>query len=601
MVDLWPPKPATLTAEKLALNASDLGTAKDSTGSVSISFSPNGKGSFSASGQLGVNPLSIKAKLKLADTEVTSMQPYFADRIKVRITDGRVAADDDISLGYSPAKGFRLKYGGDVFLTRFASVDRVGAEDFLKWGTLGLRGMDVSYGPNYVTIKEVSLTDFYSNIIVNPDLTLNVVKVFEQPSEKAAGGKVSPPVQAQTWPVKVGKVTLRGGRINITDRSVKPTFSAILSKMGGEVTGLSSEEIKMADVVLKGTYDNSATINVAGKINPLRKDLYVFLKVKLDNMELSPLTPYSGKYLGYTIQKGKLSLDLQYLIDKKKLDSRNRLFMDQLTLGERVEGPDATKLPVKLAIALLRDRHGEIHLDMPVTGSTDDPKFSVGKVVIQVIWNVITKAATSPFALLGAIFGGGEELGYVEFDYGGHALDSASVKKLDTLAKALNDRPALKLSIEGHVDVEKDKEGLRQYILDRKLKARKLKDMLDDDKPAIPVDDVTIEANEYEKYLKMVYKEEDFKKPRNIIGFAKSQTAPEMERLLRASFEVGDDDLRQLSSQRAGTVKDYVIGTGKVAPERVFLMEPKALSPEKPEKPEKKEGLKASRVVFILD
>ena len=166
-------------------------------------------------------------------------------------------------------------------------------------------------------------------------------------------------------------------------------------------------------------------------------------------MDLSPLTPYSGRYLGYVIEKGKLALNLHYLIEKKKLDSQNKIFLDQFTLGSQVDSPDATKLPVRLAIALLKNRRGEIDLDIPVSGQIDDPKFSIGRIIIKILLNLLVKAATSPFALLGALFGSGEELSYVEFDHGLANLNEAGVKKIDTLIKALHDRPSLKIDIEG--------------------------------------------------------------------------------------------------------------------------------------------------------
>ena len=165
------------------------------------------------------------------------------------------------------------------------------------------------------------------------------------------------------------------------------------------------------------------------KLIPLRDDLFVDIKARIKDLDLSPTTPYSGKYAGYTIEKGKLSFDLKYLIVKRKLDSQNNIFIDQFTFGDKVESPQATKLPVKLAVALLKDRKGEIKLDLPVTGSLDDPKFSVWGVILKILVNLISKAATSPFSLLGAAFGGGEELSYVEFDYGSTAITEPNAKK----------------------------------------------------------------------------------------------------------------------------------------------------------------------------
>jgi hypothetical protein len=298
--------------------------------------------------------------------------------------------------------------------------------------------------------------------------------------------------------------------------------------------------------------------------------------------------------VGYNIQKGQLSFDLKYLIVNKKLESDNKIFIDQLTLGNKVESPQATKLPVGLAIALLKDRKGEINLDVPVTGRLDDPQFSIFRLVIQVLVNLITKAVTAPFALLGSLVGGGEELGYLEFDYGQAMVSETNLKKIQTLAKALYDRPALKLDIEGHVDLENDRESLKKVQIERKMKARKLNDMISQNLPAMPVDDVKLLPQEYEKYLTQVYRAEPFPKPRNAIGLVKALPVTEMEKLLMTHAIVKDDGLRLLATQRVAMVKDLFLKTGQVTPDRIFLIEPKTLAPEK------KEKLKDSRVDFKL-
>jgi len=575
-----------------------------------FSFSCNifKKGALSAAGSFNIEPTSAKINLTSKNIPITPLQPYFEDKLNIIITGGNVSSDGMLSVGYTKEKGAKAVYQGQASLTQFSSLDKTSAEDFLKWKSFYLSRMDVGYNPLYVNIKDISLTDFYSRFTVNPDGTLNVQNIMVDEKNKdgkpeAASQTASVQAKKETAPekkkeavknVKIEKITLQGGTVSFNDNYIKPNYSANLLEIGGRISGLSSEETKMAEVELRGKFDNSAPLEIVGKINPLREDLYVDIKMSFRDMDLSPMTPYSGRYLGYTVQKGKLSFDLQYLIDKKKLDAQNKIFFDQLTLGDRVESPDATKMPVRLAIALLKDRKGAIDLDIPVSGQTDDPKFSIGRIILKVLLNLLAKAATSPFALIGAIFGGGEELSYLEFDYGATALNQEGTKKLDTLIKVLYDRPSLKLDIEGHVDPEKDREGYRQYIFNKKIKAQKLKEIIKRGETPIPVDEVQIDQTEYQKYLKMAYKEEKFPKPRNIIGMAKDIPAPEMEKLMQTHIEVKDSDLRQLASQRAALIKDYILKSGKVEPERVFLIEPKTLQPEK------KEKLKDSRVDFKL-
>ena len=210
--------------------------------------------------------------------------------------------------------------------------------------------------------------------------------------------------------------------------------------------------------------DNSAPVDIKGKINPLSKQLFLDIVADARDIELSPFSPYSGKYVGYGIEKGKLSFNVKYKLEDRKLSAENKIILNQLTFGEKIESPDAIKLPVLLAVALMKDRNGVIDVDLPIGGSLDDPQFSVGGIIFRIIGNIISKAVTAPFALLGSLFGGGsgQELSYVEFDYGRAALDSAGETKIDSLAKAMNNRPALKVDISGRFDPVNDLEGLKK-------------------------------------------------------------------------------------------------------------------------------------------
>ena len=359
------------------------------------------------------------------------------------------------------------------------------------------------------------------------------------------------------------------------------------------MSGLISEETQRADVSFKGKLDSYAPLEITGTINPLIEDLFVDLKVRFKDMDLSPVSPYSGKYAGYKIQKGKLSLDLSYLIDRKKLDSTNEVYIDQFDFGENVESPDSLNLPVKLAGSLLKDRSGKIVLRLPITGRIDDPEFSVGGIIpkmIKNILNILVKAATSPFSLISAAFGSDEDLSHFEFDAGSAELTDTDKAKLDTLVKALYERPGLQLEVTGFADIENDQQGLILYRFDKQIKAQKFKKMKEKETAAVSVDSVMIEPEEYEKYLKMAYKAGEFKKPKNILGITKNIPVPEMETLILENIKVTDDDLRSLANQRAQAVKNYILGQGKIEPKRLFLIEPQALTPEKAE------NLKDSRV-----
>jgi outer membrane protein OmpA-like peptidoglycan-associated protein len=290
---------------------------------------------------------------------------------------------------------------------------------------------------------------------------------------------------------------------------------------------------------------------------------------------MSPFTPYSVKYVGYGIEKGKLSFNVKYKLENRKLEAQNQIILNQLTFGERVESPTATKLPVLLAVALLKDRNGVIDVNLPVSGSLDDPQFSVGGIVLRLVINMITRAVTAPFTLIASMFGSGgsgEELSFVEFDYGSAALSGAAEAKIKTLATAMNNRPALKLEISARVDPVNDMEGLRKLTLERKLKAQKLKELARRGAAPASVDEVQIGAEEYERYLKAAYGVETFPKPRNVIGLAKDLPRAEMEALMLKHIQLSDDDLRDLAQRRADTVRDRLFSTGQIGSDRVFMV-----------------------------
>ncbi len=600
------PDTAHVSLDKMELRGSGISLDREKKGEFSLSLKINKKGTISADGSLTLRPLTVNTKVILKQIDIRPFQPYFADKVNITVTGGSIHGSGKLAVTESEKDGLGIRYNGEASVTKLASIDKESGDDILAMKSLFFKGIDFADKPTRLTVKGVAATDFDAHVAINEDGTINLQNIVvkdEPPIEKTTPAPAAEPAEKKKTAsgdkeppasVKINAVTLQGGIIHFVDSSVSPEYSTELTELGGRISNLSSDAKTMADVELRGKFDDYAPLEIVGKINPLRDDLYVDLKASFRDMDLSPVTPYSGKYAGYVIDKGKLSFNISYLIDKRKLDSKNDIFIDQLTFGQRVESPDATKLPVKLAVALLKDRQGRITLNIPVTGSLDDPKFSVWKIILKVLTNLLAKAATAPFALIGSLFGGGEELGYVEFDYGQSTLSEGNLKKIETLAKALQERTALRLDITGYADVERDKEGLKQYLLQKKVRARKLKDLAKKSTTDINVDDVRIDPQEYEKYLRLAYEAEKFPKPRNVIGFAKTIPVAEMEKLILTNTAIKNEDLRTLAAQRASKVREAILKSQGIDAGRVFIVEPKSLTPKKDEK------LKESRVEFSL-
>lgn len=595
---------AKINIDNIEVKGENISLAEGSEGNFSVSLALNKKGTVNVEGTIGINPLVARAKTTVKNVDIRPFEPYFTDTVKIAVVRGSVHTNGEVTVIGKEKEGPDIRFTGTASMTRFAFVDKERADELFSMDSLYLKNVDFRNNPTKLIIKNVALNDFKAKVAVLADKTINFQNItakrenagekVEQADGKDAGPKKKDKEKETPASIKIDTVTLQAGSIDFHDYSVNPHFNRELSEIGGRISGLSSDAFTTADVELRGKYDHSAPLEITGKINPLSEDLFADLKVSFKDMDLSPATPYSAKYVGYVIDKGKFSFDVQYLINKRKLDAKNNIFIDQFTFGDKVESPDAVNLPVKLAVALLKDRRGQIKLDIPVTGSLDDPEFSVWKVILKVLKNLLTKAATAPFALLGSLFGGGEELSYVEFDYGRDNLTDANMKKVDTLVKALQDRPSLRLDITGFVDIERDREGLKRRFIERKVKTQKLKEMLKKTSESIQVDDVRIEPQEYETYLRQAYKAEKFPKPRTVLGLEKTIPVEEMEKLMLTHMEVKAEDLHMLAAQRSARVKDAILKTGKVEAGRLFVVEPKSLSPET------KEKLKASRVDFAL-
>ena len=584
-----PETPVKLTIANAKIAADDLSNARNVKGRIDVAARVGAGGRVRLAGALATNPLAGDLRIDANGVDLVPLRPYFEARTNVVVTRGAFGAKGRLTYRESSTGAARASYAGDVTISDFSSLDRPTSQELVRWKSLAFTGVDATADPFKLALGSVAMDGFYARLIVNPDGTLNLQQllapqssapevVSSGPAMQTAGvatKELPPPKTDRELPVSIGRVALADGEVEFSDFFVRPNYSAHLTAVTGSVSGLSAAQA--GNVELDARVENTAPVEVRGTVNPFARDLTLDLTATAKDVDLPPLTPYSAKYAGYGIQKGKLSLEVHYQIDNRKLVASNKLVLDQLTFGERVESPTATKLPVLLAVSLLKDRDGVIHLDLPIEGTLDDPKFSMWGIIVQVVVNLVTKAATAPFALLGALAGGGgEQLAYVEFAPGRAEISTAAETKLRSLSKALADRPGLKLDAAGRAVPELDRDGLKRAALDRALRSQKQKAIAAQGESAPPLDSVVIEASEYPKYLAAVYRDANLPdKPRNVLGMAKDIPPAEMEALLLASYGADDEALRSLANRRAQTVKDWLAGSGGIAGERVFIVSPK--------------------------
>jgi hypothetical protein len=437
----------------------------------------------------------------LVGLDLRPFQPYVEQQAKLAITGGLLSFTGHAN--YSSEKGPPMAtFAGDVGLTNFATADLLHFKDFVKFEALAVSGIKFALQPNDLAVKEIKLVGLNTSVMVDSNKQINLLTVLPQ---GAPAGASSPPREAAgpAFPVALESFVFDNAAFHFSDQSIEPNCFFDIQQFGGSVKGLSTQPDSRAVVDVQGKVNEVSTFSVNGGANVLSTNMVVQVAVDCKNVDLTPFTPYMEKFGGYPLQRGKLLVDLRYDIAKRSLSASNHVTIAGLTLGAHNQSPDATHLPVKLGIALLKNREGNIILDVPLSGSLDDPKFRVMPIVWQVVVNILEKAATSPFTLLGAMFGGGgEELSYIDFQPGQTGIAASEQEKITKLATALYDRPALHLEITGAADPSTDGPALARLKLAEQIRSLRAQELV---AAGTPTDNVQVDSTNYARLVAALY------------------------------------------------------------------------------------------------
>lgn len=530
-------------------------------------------GRLHAQGEIKLQPLSAGIALDLQGYDLSVLQPYLAGLTGVTLKSGLLAVKGKLSYAQNAEAEPKIDFAGAASLSKLEVEDRVLKQDLLKWRDLQVAGIDFRSAPQRLAIERVNLSEPYARVVISENREVNVVRALAAP--QTAGKPAVAPASAKNevaksstpMPIRVKTVRIDKGRLQFTDLSISPQFSAGIFGLNGDLTNLSSDLAARAKIRLEGKVDEFAPVLINGEMIPAEFTRNTDIKLNFRNMDLISFNPYSGRFAGYNIVKGKLTTDLKYGIHDRELVAEHHVVLDQLEFGDATGSKDAVPLPVKLAVALLKDRHGLIDLGLPVRGSLDDPTFRVGPLVWKVLVNLLTKAVTSPFSALASLIGGGDELAYVDFAPGTAELSAAEAEKLGQLAKALIERPQLKLDIPlAQADVE-DGAALARRELDRRI-------------PPAPTE-VAPEKAEKNRVaaLEALHLE--------LLGIAPTETpamdAPEdkskrvairveqLESALLPKLIPAQPELERLAAARARAVQIAMLSNPEIQPERIFL------------------------------
>jgi hypothetical protein len=567
------PTPAHVEVRALTVKTHDVRIPITVALPLEVGMQLNGTGTIRVNGSVLPNPFQADVTLLLKDIAIRPFQPYFEKFARIDVQSGAINLDGALHLATTHPNGPLMSFEGNASVEALSVADRDQGDEVASLQALSLNTVRLTVDPTTFSIKEVGLQQLMAHLVVLPDGGLNLGKLAAaSPASASADEKPAEPQKAKSPPVPmtVGVVKLVKAAVTFRDDSVQPPVQTGLSDLTGTIKGLSSKQLARADIDLTGRVGKVAPLKIAGTINPLSEEAFTDLTITLGGMDLTAEGPYSGKYVGYGLSKGKLSLDLKYKVSKKQLEAENKVIVDQLTFGEKVDSPDATSLPVRLAVALLKDRKGRIEIDLPIRGDLNDPDFKYGKVVLSTLLNLLTKIVASPFTLMGKLIPGGseEDLQFIEFPLGSTMVADEELKKLEALAKGLEERPGLRLEITGTADPVRD----RTVLGLQKLKAQLLARWQQGKSLSKEVDLPMVEE---ERAIKELFDQQRSQQPvaTPVEVNSKPPTIEDMRQQLAAAIPVHDSDLRLLAQQRAEQMRGQLAGEGKLADERVFLTE----------------------------
>ncbi len=427
----------------------------------------NQGGTMTASGTINPGPVTVESTISAEDLALPVIQPYLAQAAALTLNSGLLSMGGSFNL----TKAGGLAYLGSLGIADLEVIENITKDIMLGWTQFRTPGLRLEVNPNNLQIETLNIAGLKGELIISDDGKINVVEAFKSETETPAEQmpeKTEPGTEEGSFPVKIGRISLDKGMLHFADFSLRPQFDTRIHELKGVINNVSSLPGARTRVDLDGRVDRYGTSKINGEINFFDPKEFTDISMVFDNLEMTNLTPYSGKFAGHKIDSGRLSLDLQYKIENSRLLSQNKVVIDNLVLGDRVESPDAVNLPLRLAVALLRDAKGIINIGLPITGSLDDPEFSYGQLVWQTVLNLLSRIVTSPFRALASLLGTEDEtLNEVLLEPGSGSIPPSEQEKLDKLIEALLQRPKLKLIVTGRYDADADGEVLRDLQVRR--------------------------------------------------------------------------------------------------------------------------------------
>jgi hypothetical protein len=584
-IDAMQNKPIQSNISKLSLHLKDITLNQKQPINYLLSATLNKNALLKSNGNIFIKPFKLKSSIEVKEFDTTNYVNYVKPYINFLIEGAKVSSQAKIDVSYKDE--LKLNILGDVAINNLL-VKTNDMKKLLAWKSLNINGISYIHNPMKLNIHDLILDEPYIRAHVSKKGITNFSGLIKESKNKVEKNENKNTKKENSLKIKIGPMKLVNGTSDFSDFSLPFPFQTHIHDLNGEFSTLDFQSTTPSLLSLKGKIDKYGYTDIEGKLSPFDIKKNANLALLFKNIDLNSMTPYSGKFIGYKIKSGKLSMDLKYSINQAKLIGDNKINIDTLTLGEKVDSPDAPSLPLELAIALLKDSNGQIDIDMPVSGDLNNPEFSYGGVIWRAVGNMITGIVTAPFRFLGSMLGvDGDDLKAIDFDKGSTKVIITENEKLDNLGKILSKRPAIKLSITGGYDEVFDKYELQKQkfktIINKKLREKK-KDAQNDIYGSA-LKDIYVKNFSIKQYDKLksdfIIKEDDnktkktVKKPKEKIDVISFNN--KMQKEITTNIKVDNKELEKLANQRANSIKIELIKKYKIDKKRLNILVPKTV------------------------
>jgi len=537
-------------------------------------------GKFAFDGEVQLLPgLDLAGTLDVDGLALALAEPFVQRFAHVRVDSGSLSAEGELRSG--PADP--LIYVGSARIEALDIGERDGGEDLISWQTLAIDEIDFRLGERSLELSVLRLDQPSARVFIAEDRSTNLGQLL---AEQSAAPEAAPEDETEPFDILIGGVRLDGGVLDFTDRSLPLPFAARVQHLRGGISRLSPGQEEPARVDLEGQVADYGQARINGELNPWNPLSRTQFDLIFENMDIPDLTPYAVQFTGRRIATGRMDLDLGYVLDDGRLDASNNIVLRDLKLGEPFEHPDATNLPLGLAIALLKDSDGVITVDIPVQGSVNDPEFSFGPAIRQALTDMLQSIISAPFNLLASLVSGApdpDELAKVAFAPGSSEVAPQQREGLDQLRTALDKRPELAVELPAPYAPDADRPALQR----QRARAAMVERL---DQADIEVANPSLEAAETSEALEAMfvdrYPQRALPDVRKRFTKATEDEAPEFDAAayrehlateVTAAQTVTEEDLEALAQARADTVRNFILGEGDatvIEPDRVRRMAP---------------------------